>query len=143
MSLSLKIVHIGKGTTPDEINHIIGLRSYGHSVYVPGNSTHEQLIRRIMDAGMVFELGMVYFYSVYALHHRLHWVVKWHCDGSALPVFMPPPCENDPAEIETQYKALGVPKPEFVPVPCHSDGAGPCDECADTEDCNRDGKAAG
>ncbi len=133
MSLSLKIVHIGRGTTPDEINHIIGLRSYGHDVYIPGDSTHEQLIRRIIDAdeihifdaGMVFELGMVYFFSVHALHYRLSWVVKWYCDGSALPVFPPPPQFEvneqrpilDDEEAAAAHHALTGERPILLP-PC-------------------------
>lgn len=104
----MNIVHIGKGTGHEEILHIAGLRADGHDVYVPGERTGEQLVRRIIDADqihiwdatMVFELGMVYFYSVYALHHKLGWSIKVFCDPNpALPVFAqfesrPWPCET-------------------------------------------------
>lgn len=86
--MSLNIVHIGKGTALAEIDHIVELRTAGHDVYVPGDSTYEQLVRRIIDAdeihifdtGMVFELGMIYLFSVHAQHYGLGWVIKMFGD---------------------------------------------------------------
>ncbi len=77
----MNIVHIGRGTTVEEIEHITEQRDAGHDYFVPGDSTYEQLVRRIMDADEIhiwditkeFELGMIYFFSVEALHHKLHW----------------------------------------------------------------------
>lgn len=97
----MNIVHIGRGTTPEEIDHIMSLRDAGNDVYVPGDSTGEQLVRRIIgaqeihvwNADMVFELGMVYFYSVHALHYGTAWAIKVFCDPGdpALPVFTQQP----------------------------------------------------
>ena len=79
--MSLKIVHIGKATAGTEVEHIKCQRDAGNEVYVyaPGQNTYEQLMRRIIDADeihifaadMPFELGMVYFFSLHALHHKL------------------------------------------------------------------------
>ncbi len=83
----MNIVHIGAGTSPEEIAHIVALLRAWHDVFVPGlgGGGYEQLVRRIIDAdeihvwdiGREFELGMVYFYSV----HKLHWRVKLFGDA--------------------------------------------------------------
>lgn len=80
----MNIVFIGEDDTLAAINHVIEHREAGHDVYVPGPGTGEQLVRRIIDADeihiwdrdMEFELGMVYFFSVHALHYGLGWVIK-------------------------------------------------------------------
>lgn len=143
------IVHIGKGTTPQEIDAIIALRDAGHDVYVPGDSTGEQLVRRIIysdevhiwDASMVFELGIVYFFSVHALHYRLSWLVKVFCDpgrgNTLLPLFTQSAAEPG-LDVGEKPILLDLvePEPEFVP-PCHS-GIGPCNECTKRELCEQE-----
>lgn len=79
----MKIVFIGSDDTLEAIDHVIEHREAGHDVYVPGPGG-EQLVRRIIDADeihiwdrdMEFELGMVYFFSVHALHYGLSWAIK-------------------------------------------------------------------
>lgn len=92
----MRIVHIGKAVSVQEHNHIISRRDAGHEVYVPGDGTGEQLVRRIIeadeihvwDASMVFELGMVYFYSVHATQYHLSWMIRVFCEPDPkLPVF--------------------------------------------------------
>jgi len=90
--MSLKIVHIGKATAGTEVEHIKYQRDAGNEVYVyaPGQNTYEQLMRRIIDADeihifaadMPFELGMVYFFSLHALHHKLNWSVRVFCNSN-------------------------------------------------------------
>lgn len=135
----MKIVHIGKGCVPEEINSIVFLREAGHEVYVPGHAvpgTHEQLVRRIIDAdeihiwdaAMVFELGMVYFFSVHALHYGLGWCIRVFCDPDpVLPIFQ----QQEPGLDAGERPIL---LPVFVP-PCGS-GLGPCKECADEAHCD-------
>ena len=87
----MKIVHIGAGTTEAEIKHISTARIAGHDYFVPGDSTYEQTVRRIQDAdeihiwdmGREFELGMICFYSVHALHYKLRWRVRIFDDRDA------------------------------------------------------------
>ncbi len=84
----MNIVHIGTGTK-EEAHYILDLRRSGHKVFLPGLANREQLVRRIMDADEIhvwditreFELGMIYFYSVHALHHSLSWTVRLFGDG--------------------------------------------------------------
>lgn len=93
----MKIVHIGAGTTLAEIKHIAEQREAGHDYFVPGDNTYEQTVRRIMDADEIhvfditreFELGLVYFFSVEALHHKLHWRIRLFddADGPCLELF--------------------------------------------------------
>lgn len=94
----MNIVHIGAGTTLAEIKHITALRDAGHDYFVPGDSTHEQTVRRIINADEIhiwdisreFELGLVYFHSVGALHYNLNWRVRLFCAGgrdSLTPLF--------------------------------------------------------
>lgn len=145
----MKIVHIGKAVSVQEHNHIISRREAGHEVYVPGDSTGEQLVRRIIDAdeihiwdaSMVFELGMVYFYSVHATHYRLSWVIRIFCEPDPeLPVFQQQfnrglDAGERPILFGPESDAIFLKTRVFVP-PCGS-GVGPCSECADTEKCDR------
>ena len=158
---NMNIVHIGAGTTRSEIEHITEMRDAGHDYFVPGDSTCEQTVRRIMDADEIhiwdltreFELGMVYFFSVHALHHKLNWCIKLFGDG------------RDGGNLSTVFRnAAGTcltcggrgrirhwyamdelgwircpdcPNPNeakamFVP-PCH----GPCNDCADKARCDQ------
>ena len=81
-----KIVFIGNTETTDALNHIIKHREAGDEVYLAEPECGEQMVRRIIDADEVhlfhataedsFELGMVYFFGVHALHYKLHWTLK-------------------------------------------------------------------
>ncbi len=92
----MKIVFIGSDDTLEAIEHIIKHREAGDDVFVPGDSTGEQLVRRIMDADEIhiwditdeFKLGMVYFFAQHALHHKLRWAIKLFGDfGKLTPLF--------------------------------------------------------
>ena len=82
----MKIVFIGDTVTTAADEHIAKCCKQGHEVYVPIVNAGEQLVRRIIDADEIhlfhvtpddaFELGMVFFFTVHALHYRLHWEVK-------------------------------------------------------------------
>jgi hypothetical protein len=84
--MSLKIVFIGCSETPQADQHILKHREAGDVVCVADPAHGEQMVRRIIDADEVhlfevdrddaFELGMVYFFAVHALHYKLHWKIK-------------------------------------------------------------------
>lgn len=159
----MNIVHIGAGTTLAEIEHIAGYRDAGHDYYVPGDSTHEQLVRRIPGADEIhvwdisreFELGMVYFFLVHALHYKLNQRVRLFGDAlaggrdSLTPLFAEQhkECETCDGDghvarqwVDDKYEAVKCGKcggsgKQFEP-PCHS-GIGPCGDCGDRAECER------
>lgn len=91
-----KIVFVGDSMTPEAVKHIHDLAN--DEVYVAEINFGPQLVRRIIDADEIhlfhvnrddeFELGMIYFFSVHALHYRLGWKIK---------VF---------GEIDSEYKTM-------------------------------------
>ena len=85
MIVANKIVFIGDAETPDAQEHIDACRKAGDDLFVADIVLGEQLVRRIIDADEIhlwhvdeqeaFELGMVYFYGVHAVHYKLHWKI--------------------------------------------------------------------
>ena len=107
--MSLKIVHIGKATAGTEVEHIKCQRDAGNEVYVyaPGQNTYEQLMRRIFAADMPFELGMVYFFSLHALHHKLNWKIRVFCNSNpTLRVFQQQQMPVSLAAISAKQKQI-------------------------------------
>lgn len=165
----MNIVHIGGCNTQAEIKHITELRDAGHDYYVPGDSTFEQTVRRIMDADEIhiwdinreFELGLVFFFSVHALHHKLHWRIKIFdkVKGPYNDLFHK--IVRDHAAKRAEFvKSIAIGETVFVPVKAETrlrvdeletvvnikdgrfklacdEAKGSCEDCAVEEECQR------
>jgi hypothetical protein len=126
MIVANKIVFVGCGGFGAGVKHIAKLRKAGDDVYIADSSCGEQMVRRIIDADEVhlfevdrddaFELGMVYFFTVHALHYKLHWKIKvFNCDAEIVDQFI----NHEPA-LEPGEKL--VTSPILLPIP--PDGIG-------------------